>query len=116
MPRSVRVGMTLLGALALLPATGCYGPFAATARLWHWNRHFEDEWTREAVFLATGVLTPVYALTTFADALLFNTVWFWSGEGWIDEPGGGHHLQAKASLPADPALDGLIVVVPTPAR
>jgi len=93
---------------ALLPASGCYGPFAATRRLWHWNRQFDGEWTREAVFLGTGVLTPCYVVVALADALWFNPIWFWSGEGWIDVPGGDHHLQSRAPWADDPALDGLI--------
>ncbi len=99
-----------LGLLATAAAPACYGPFAATRRIWHWNLHWENEWAREGLFLVTGVLTPVYALTMVGDVILFNSVWFWTGESWIDEPGGDHAMQAQA-LQDEPALDGLVIEV-----
>lgn len=107
--RAARRLALLLGLAAIGATPACYGPFAATRRVWHWNRQFEDEWTREAVFLATGVLTPVYVVCSLGDMLLFNSAWFWTGDGWIDEPGGDHHLQALELRLQDPALDGLSV-------
>ncbi len=88
-----------LGLVAVAMTPGCYGPFAATRRVWHWNDHWENDWAQESLFLVTGVLTPVYAVAVVGDVLLFNSTWFWTGENWIDEPGGDHGLQA--SLPVD---------------
>jgi hypothetical protein len=117
--RSSRLRRLLAGvgiASLLLPAAGCMGPFAATRRLWHWNRHLEGEWAREAVFVGTGVLTPVYLGCAIGDALFFNTVRFWSGESLIDLPGGDHRLQAAAPWESDPALDGLVATGDVGAR
>lgn len=100
----------LLGLLALGATPACYGPFAATRRLWHWNQQWENDWAQEGLFLVTGVVTPVYALAAVGDVLLFNATWFWTGECWIDEPCGDHTMQARA-LPDAPALDGLAVEV-----
>lgn len=93
-----RALLLLAGLLAALPLAGCYGPFPATRRVWHWTWGFENEWGREAVFLAGAVVTPVWLLATVGDAFLFNAVCFWSGESWIDEPGGDHHLQAVVPI------------------
>ena len=114
MNRVARIVMAGGVLAALLPAAGCLGPFAATRRLWHWNRRFDGEWTREAVFLCPGMLPPTYLLTALADALLFNPVCFWNGEGWIDLPGGDHHLQSAPPWERDPALDGLIAEAGAP--
>jgi len=86
--RPARLALVLAAAP---PLSGCVGPWAATRRLWHWNSHWEEEWGREGLFLVTFPLYVVYAT---GDFLLFNTVAFWSGDGWIDAPGGDHSFQA----------------------
>lgn len=93
MPR--RLLASLLAVATIAPLPGCYGSFAATRRLWHWNRGFEGRWGREGVYLATGVLTPVYGLAAVGDAVVFNSVEFWSGSNVFDLPAGDHALEAR---------------------
>lgn len=89
--RRPRLARLALAVVALLPASGCVGPWAATRRLWHWNSHWEEEWAREGLFLVTF---PLYVIYATGDFVLFNTVAFWDGDGWIDEPGGDRSFQA----------------------
>lgn len=72
--------------LAFIGSTsGCYGPFNATRRLHQWNGEVSGPWTNELVFIGLMVV-PAYALFTLGDALIFNSVEFWTGSNWIDPP------------------------------
>ena len=72
----------------------CYGPFTLTKDLHRWNgnlgksvatnapaknRAQQAKWTNEAVFVAF-VIIPVYEVATFADALVLNSIHFWTGQ------------------------------------
>ena len=92
MQRTHRIGIGLL-ALSLF-VSGCYGPFNLTRRLYRWNGQASNEkWGKEIVFLVLA-LTPVYSLTTLADAIVFNSLEFWTGNNPVDPPGNG-----RSSLP-----------------
>lgn len=72
-------------ALALF-ASGCYGPFNLTRRLYQWNGQVgRDKWEREFVFLLLA-WTPVYSVTVLADAVVFNSMEFWTGKNPVDRP------------------------------
>src|SRR6185503_14010041 len=43
----------------------------------------DDRWTDEIMFLVC-VLVPVYGVATFADAIVFNSIEFWTGENPIE--------------------------------
>jgi len=45
-----------------------------------------SKWANEVVFLAIGVLLPVYGLAGLADVLIFNSIEFWTGDNPIDPP------------------------------
>jgi len=83
MPRTHRVGVGLL-ALSLF-VSGCYGPFNLTRRLHHWNGQVGSKWENEFVFLVLAWL-PVYGLATLGDALIFNSMEFWTGKNPVDPP------------------------------
>jgi hypothetical protein len=73
--------------VALL-AQACVGPFNMTASVLDWNRStFENEWAQEGMFLVF-VIIPVYGVTIFLDAIIFNSIEFWTGDNPIDPPGG----------------------------
>lgn len=72
-PRTTQVAL----AVSLL-ASGCYGPFNLTRQLHHWNGQAGDKYVNEIIFLAFTIL-PVYGVTVVADAVLFNSVEFWTG-------------------------------------
>ncbi len=70
--------------LSLLLAAGCYGPFQLTRKLYQWNGQAGDKWPQEFMFL---VLTwvPVYGLTALGDAVIFNSIEFWTGKNPVVE-------------------------------
>jgi hypothetical protein len=71
----------------VLLATACMGPFNWTGQVHHWNDKVTDnKWLNELVFLGL-VIFPVYELSLFADAIVFNSVEFWTGKNWISKPG-----------------------------
>ena len=84
MRHSHRVGAVLV-ALGLL-ASGCYGPFNLTRRLYNWNGQAgTTKWEREFVFILLAWL-PVYGLTALGDAVVFNSMEFWTGKNPVDPP------------------------------
>lgn len=73
----------LLALLLLTCATpSCVGPFRLTSNLNEWNRELDDRWAQEVVFLGL-VIIPVYPLSILLDALLFNSLEFWTGSNPI---------------------------------
>jgi len=74
-----KIAPIALGLALALAAQGCYGKFQVTRNLYHWNGSMGNKWINEAVFLGMCIL-PVYAIAGFADAVIFNTVEFWSGK------------------------------------
>ena len=61
-------------------ANGCYGPCTLTRKIYHWNGQVSsDRWIVEGVFLVCAWL-PVYGIATLADAVIFNSIEFWTGK------------------------------------
>lgn len=58
---------------------GCTGPFALTKKVHTWQTGFEEKWVDEAAFLGCVIL-PVYSLCTLGDAVIFNSIEFWTGD------------------------------------
>ena len=81
--RSIVMGV----ALAILFATtsACYGPFNLTRSVYKWNGdvkgsgEISGKWMKEIIFLALVIL-PVYQLSSLADAFIFNSIEFWTGQ------------------------------------
>ena len=72
-------GVTAIALAGLLFVNGCYGPFLLTKKVHAWNGQVSDnKWVVEGVFLVCAWL-PVYGIATLADALLFNSLEFWTG-------------------------------------
>ena len=68
-----------VGLAMAMAVSGCYGPFNLVRRLHHWNGQVSnDKWAREAVFIVLAWV-PVYSLATLGDALIFNSIEFWTG-------------------------------------
>ena len=76
-----------------LLATSCYGPFNLTRRLYHWNGQIAGKWEKEFMFLVLAYV-PVYGLTVLGDAIVFNSMEFWTGKNPVDAPG-----RAQNALP-----------------
>ena len=95
-----RPSALLVGAVAFgMMASGCYGPFTLTRKVWKWNGEVSDnKWVVEAVFLVCYFL-PVYGIAGAADAIIFNSVIFWSGKSMLDAKADG--VQTKRIVRKD---------------
>jgi hypothetical protein len=76
-----------LTAAALLGTSGCFGSFNLTRKLYGFNKDVsKDKFVRELVFLGLNVV-PIYGIAGFIDAVVANTVEFWTGENPISMTG-----------------------------
>ena len=67
--------------VALAPfLTNCYGQFPLTRAVYKANGEIENSILRQVVFWVF-VIVPVYGVAAFADAVAFNLIDFWSGQG-----------------------------------
>ena len=57
---------------------GCYGSFNLVKKVYKFNGTVGDKWVNELVFLVMNIV-PVYGAATFIDAVILNTIEFWSG-------------------------------------
>ena len=72
--------------LALLASTltsACFGSFNLTRKVWTFNKTVSsDKFVQELVFLGFAIL-PVYDIAGAIDALVANTIEFWTGQNPI---------------------------------
>ncbi len=84
----MRTGRFGKGAAALLAvvlgvfATGCFGKFQLTRKIYDINQSVEQPYLRSAVTWVF-VIVPVYGIAGLLDFVIFNTIEFWSGENPI---------------------------------
>ena len=83
MSRALRTGVVLV-ALGLL-TSGCFGPFNLTRRLYRWNEQVQGKWEQEFMFILLAWV-PVYGLAVLGDAVVFNSMEFWTGNNPVDAP------------------------------
>ena len=57
---------------------GCYGSFNLVKKVYKFNGTVGDKWVNELVFLVMNIV-PVYGAATFIDAVILNSIEFWSG-------------------------------------
>lgn len=58
--------------------SSCVGSFGLFNRLSSWNQSVGNKFVNELVFLAFNII-PVYGVAYIADALVINSIEFWSG-------------------------------------
>lgn len=78
---SVAIVMALVGSMLM---TSCIGSFSLTKKLHSWNQSIGNKFVNEVVFFAFCVL-PVYEFAALADALVLNSIEFWSGNKALAE-------------------------------
>ena len=78
----MKKALLCIAAVSLL-LTGCTGPFVLTKNVHTWQTSFDDKWVDEVAFLGCVIL-PVYGLASLGDALIFNSVEFWTGDNPMD--------------------------------
>lgn len=64
--------------IASFAMTSCIGSFSLTNKVLDWNQSLGDKFVNEVVFIGLNILL-VYEFTVAADALVLNTVEFWTG-------------------------------------
>ena len=64
-------------------ASGCTGSFNLTKKLYNWHHSNTDKWSDEFGFLVCALL-PIYGISTFADAIVFNSIEFWTGKNPVE--------------------------------
>ncbi len=70
----------IVASLAItLLLSSCYGPFKLTTSLHDWNGTIGDKWINSLVFVGLNIV-PVYGIAATVDALILNTVEFWTGD------------------------------------
>ena len=75
-----RTAVLALSAAAVLGTSACFGSFNLTRKLYGFNKDVsKDKFVRELVFLGLNIV-PVYGIAGFIDAVVANTVEFWTGE------------------------------------
>lgn len=58
--------------------SSCIGSFGLHSKLVNWNQNVNNKFVNELVFLAFNII-PVYGVCYLADALVINSIEFWSG-------------------------------------
>ncbi|MBR5336202.1 MAG: DUF3332 domain-containing protein [Bacteroidaceae bacterium] len=76
MKKSFKMVAALLSACIVM--SSCMGSFGLTKKLYNWNEGVGDKWANEIVFVAMNII-PVYSITLFVDAVVLNSVEFWTG-------------------------------------
>lgn len=61
--------------------SSCIGPFALSNKLLAWNQNIDNKFVNAIIFV---VLTPVYGLTLAGDAIIFNSIEFWTGNNPLE--------------------------------
>ena len=82
--RKMVIGLLVAGLLT----SGCTGSFLMTRKVYNFHRAQADKWMDEVLFLVV-TLVPVYSLATFADAVIFNSIEFWTGKNPVETAAAG---------------------------
>ena len=68
----------LVLAVMMATAAGCYGSFELVKKVHRFNGRLGDKFVNELGFLVMNIV-PVYGVAAFIDAVVLNTVEFWTG-------------------------------------
>jgi uncharacterized protein DUF3332 len=80
MKRASRLLAVLCVALLSVQVSGCFGRFSLTRAMWDFNKNVSpNKFIQWAVFLVM-VVVPVYEIGTLVDALVINSIEFWTGQ------------------------------------
>ncbi|HVN48308.1 MAG TPA: DUF3332 family protein [Bacteroidota bacterium] len=78
----VQLVIALLLTSMMLMSVGCYGSFGLTSKVYKWNDTMEGKWVKELVFLVMNIV-PVYSVAVGVDAIVLNSIEFWTGSNPI---------------------------------
>ncbi len=77
MKKTFKLSVMLLSATILF--SSCIGSFRLTNKVKAWNEKVGDKWVSELLFLAMNIV-PVYPCAMFVDAVVLNSIEFWTGK------------------------------------
>ena len=77
MKKTFKLAVMLLSATILF--SSCIGSFRLTGKVKAWNDKVGDKWVNELLFIAMNIV-PVYSCAMFVDAVVLNTIEFWTGK------------------------------------
>jgi hypothetical protein len=79
MKRASRLLAVMCVALFSVQMSGCFGKFALTRAMWDFNKNVSgNKFIQWAVFLVM-IVVPVYEIGALVDALVINSLEFWTG-------------------------------------
>lgn len=76
----------ILITIAIFSLTACTGSFKLTKTINNFHRAQSNKWMDEVIFLGCVIL-PVYFFGTLGDAIILNSVEFWTGKNPMTEVG-----------------------------
>jgi hypothetical protein len=80
MKKAKKIIMAVMIGSVLMASAGCYGSFSVTKKVYQWNgKVTNDKWSNSILFFGLAVF-QVYSFTLFVDAVVLNTVEFWTGD------------------------------------
>ncbi|MPM27897.1 hypothetical protein SDC9_74412 [bioreactor metagenome] len=88
--RKLFLSLALAG--IMVSQTGCFGEFSLTRKVYEFNQNVGGKFVNELVFLAFCII-PVYEAATFVDAVILNTIEFWTGSNPLSMAPGETEIQ-----------------------
>ena len=70
--------LIITAVVIMISQSGCFGSFELTKAVYNVNENVGDKVVQEVVFLAFCII-PVYEVAVFVDAIVLNTIEFWTG-------------------------------------
>lgn len=87
MNRTFRLLMLLSLTMVSLNLQACFGKFNLTRAMWDFNKNISgNKFVQWAVFLVMTIV-PVYGVGVLVDALVINSIEFWTGENPVSSAG-----------------------------
>ena len=90
MKKHLKISALLLSATIIM--SSCIGSFRLTNQVKDWNQSVGNKWINEVIFLAFHIV-PVYEITMFIDAVVLNSIEFWTGKSASVEVGDSKIVQ-----------------------
>lgn len=88
------VAATLAGSVLF---SSCIGSFGLSNKLLDWNRNIDSKFVNELVFIAFWIV-PVYEISLLADAVILNSIEFWSGSNPVADTGTVKNIETKDGI------------------
>lgn len=87
MKRASRLLAVMCVALFSVQVSGCFGKFALTRAMWDFNKNVSpNKFIQWLVFLVM-IVVPVYGIGALVDAIVINSIEFWTGSNPVSSAG-----------------------------